>query len=419
MPSKNTPQGILAVPAENRASKPDPMRKPNVNSSPTDRLLGLERERAWVTIDLNSLAHNVQVLQRWVGPRVEIMAVVKADAYGHGAIAATNTVLSAGATRLAVATLEEGIELRQANIDAPILVLGLLQNLVQMQIAVDHNLELTLCTLEQVERLAGAARASDRPLKVHINIDTGMSRLGVSWQDARSLVQQVYAHPSLELASIYSHFATADEPDPLWANRQHQRFNQVIAQIESLGRPLPPLHMANSAAILSNRNFHYDWVRPGLALYGLCPAEFLGDRLDLKPVLSVHARVAQIRTINPGEGVSYGHRFVAQRPTQVATVSIGYADGVPRRLSGQLSVMFNDQLIPQIGAITMDQLLLDVTETPRLKPGNMVTLLGTSQYSRKLAISAQDWADQLGTISWEILSGFRNRLPRITLPMTP
>ncbi|MEM9245898.1 MAG: alanine racemase [Cyanobacteria bacterium P01_F01_bin.153] len=378
---------------------------------------GLERERAWVTIDLNALAYNVQALQQWVGPRVEIMAVVKADAYGHGAIATAKTVLSAGATRLAVATLEEGIELRQANIDAPILVLGLLQNLMQMQIAVDHNLELTLCTLEQVERLAGAAKAGDRPLKVHINIDTGMSRLGVSWQDARSLVQQVYAHPSLELASIYSHFATADEPDPLWANRQHQRFDQAITQIESLGRPLPPIHMANSAAILSNRIFHYDWVRPGLALYGLCPADFLGDRLDLKPVLSVHARVAQIRTINTGEGVSYGHRFVAQRPTQVATVSIGYADGIPRRLSGQMSVIFNDQLIPQIGAITMDQLLLDVTEAPRLKPGNMVTLLGTSQYSEKLTVSAQDWGDQLGTISWEILSGFRNRLPRVTLPV--
>ncbi|MGD1852554.1 MAG: alanine racemase [Cyanophyceae cyanobacterium] len=398
------------------------MRKPNLNSSPADGLPGLERERAWVTSDLNALAYNVESLQRWVGPRVELMAVVKADAYGHGAIATAKTVLAAGATRLAVATLEEGIELRQADIDAPILVLGLLQNLVQMQIAVDYDLELPLCPLDQVERLAGAATGSARPLKVHLNIDTGMSRLGVPWQEARSLVQGVYAQPTLELASIYSHFATADESDSLWANRQHQRFEQAIAQIKSLlkslDRPLPPLHMGNSAAILNNRIFHYDWVRPGLALYGLCPAEFLSDRLPLKPVLSVHARVAQIRTIHPGEGVSYGHRFVAQRPTQVATVSIGYADGIPRRLSGQLSVIFNDQLIPQIGTITMDQLLLDVTDAPDLRVGNMVTLLGTGQYSENLAISAQDWADTLGTISWEILSGFRHRLPRVILPAT-
>ncbi|MEM9771533.1 MAG: alanine racemase [Cyanobacteria bacterium P01_D01_bin.73] len=398
------------------------MRKPNINSSSVDQLRGLDRERAWVTIDLNALAHNVKSIQRWVGDRVEIMAVVKADAYGHEAITTAKTVLEAGATRLAVATLEEGIQLRQAEIDAPIVVLGLLQNLAQIQIAVDHNLELTLCSLEQVERLAGAAKSVDYQLKVHLNIDTGMSRLGVAWHDARSLVQQIYEYPSLELASIYSHFATADEPDPLWANRQHQRFEQAIAQIESLGRPLPPLHMANSAAILSNRIFHHDWVRPGLALYGVCPAEHLGDRIDLKPVLSIHARIAQIRTINPGEGVSYGHRFVAQRPTQVATVSIGYADGIPRRLSGQLSVIFDDQLIPQIGAITMDQLLLDVTDVPKLKPGGMVTLLGTSQHlknsgSENLRISSQDWADTLGTISWEILSGFRHRLPRITLPV--
>ena len=410
-PPETTPQAILAVPEENRTG--NPMGNPN----PMDRLSGLDRQRAWVTVDLAALAHNVRSLQQWVGPGVKLMAVVKADAYGHGAIATAKTVLDAGATWLAVATLEEGIQLREAHINAPILVLGLIQNPTQIQSLMDYDLEPTLCTFDQAERMATVATACKRSLPVHLNIDTGMSRLGVPWQDARSLVQRVYQLPSLQLSSLYSHFATADEPDPIWPQRQHQRFEQAIAQIKALGRPLPPLHMANSAGILSDRAFHYNWVRPGLALYGICPAPHLGDRISLKPVLSVHARVTQIRTINPGEGVSYGHRFVAQRKTRVAAVGIGYADGVPRNLSGQLSVLFQTHLIPQIGSITMDQILLDATDTPELRSGDVVTLLGTTGAGLSdHSISAQDWADQLGTIPWEVLCSFKHRLPRITLP---
>ncbi len=384
----------------------------------------LNQERAWVTVDLQALTHNVRSLKDWVGPHVELMAVVKADAYGHGAIATSKTVLAAGATWLAVATLEEGVQLREAGIQAPILVLGFIHTAPQTQALLDYNLDTTLCTLDQAEELAAATQSNE--LRVHLNIDTGMSRLGVPWQEARSLVERVYELPNLQLVSLYSHFATADEPDPLWPKRQHQRFEQAIADIKPLfeaqQRPMPWLHMANSAGILSDRAFHHDLVRPGLALYGICPADFLGDRISLKPVLSVHARVTQIRTIAPGEGVSYGHRFVANRPTRVAAVGIGYADGVPRNLSGKFSALFKSHVIPQIGSITMDQILLDATDVPELQSGDVVTLLGCSGVNGgngdrpSQTINAQDWANALGTIPWEILTGFKHRLPRITLP---
>ena len=430
IPPEIQPHAILAVPEENRTGKP----------SALNRLSSLDQERAWVTVDLEALAHNVRSLKTWVGSTVDLMAVVKADAYGHGAIAITKTALASGANWLAVATLEEGIQLREAGIQAPILVLGFIQNAVQIKSLIDFNLDPTLCTLDQAERLAEVAahypspknspknslQNGDRPtpLRVHLNIDTGMSRLGVPWPEARSLVERIYQLPSLKLVSVYSHFATADEPDILRPRRQRKRFEQAIApiitQIQDLAtgqnQPLPKFHMANSAAILSDRAFHYDLVRPGLAIYGICPAKHLSDRLELKPVLSVHARVTQIRTIAPGEGVSYGHRFIAQRPTRVAAVGIGYADGVPRNLSGQLSVLFQNQLVPQIGSITMDQILLDATDVPDLHSGDVVTLLGNAEGGGDRTISAQDWADQLGTISWEILCGFKHRLPRITLP---
>lgn len=373
----------------------------------------LQRERAWVEINLGALQHNVRHLKAWVGDRVELLAVVKADAYGHGAATVARSALAAGAAWLAVATIEEGGQLREAGIDAPILVLGAAHTPEQIKALLHWQLQPTLCTMQQSFTFAEVLRSLGRSLPVHLNIDTGMARLGTRWTEGAAWVQWVARSPLLPLASLYSHFATADEPDPTVMHLQYDRFQTCLQAVRASGLALPKLHIANSAALLVDRAYHFDRVRAGLALYGLAPAPHLAGILPLRPVMSVKARITQIKAIEPGEGVSYGHRYVADRPTRVAVVGIGYADGVPRNLSNQMQVLIRGRRVAQIGSITMDQLMLDVTDLPDdLMPGEVVTLLGEDGGDR---IGAEDWANLLGTIAWEILCSFKHRLPRVTV----
>lgn len=368
----------------------------------------LRCERAWVEVNLDALAHNVRQLKQR-SPQVQLMAVVKADAYGHGAVVVAQTVLNHGATWLAVATIPEGIELRQAGITAPILVLGVTRTPEQVQAIARWQLQPTLSTPKQALFFS---KALDSLLPVHLKFDTGMSRLGVPWQEAAGFVEFVNRLPNLAIASLYSHLAMADSLDPTVTQQQHVRFQQVVEQIQRAGIPLPMLHLANSAATLSNPALHYNLVRVGLALYGLYPGEHLKPVVDLKPVLQVRARVTQVKTIPAGTGVSYGYQFVAKRSLPLAVVGIGYADGVPRNLSNGMTVLIRGQPVPQIGAITMDQLMLDVSDIPDLQAGEVVTLLGRDGNEQ---ISANDWAKTLGTISYEIVCGFKHRLPRVPI----
>lgn len=381
-------------------------------SSQGFRLSSAVCQRAWVEIDRAALIHNVQQLKQILSPRTELMAVVKADAYGHGAVAVAETTLEAGAAWLAVATLQEGIQLREAGITAPILVLGASNTAGEVEAIAHWKLQPTLCNVEQAWLFSEELAQLGQTLPVHLNIDTGMSRLGTSWQQATGFVKRVRQLPHLQLASLYSHFATADDPDRAVMNLQHQRFRNAIAQLKAEGIPLPRLHIANSAATLCDRALHYDLARVGLALYGLYPAPHLRPVVDLKPVLQVKARVTQVKTIPAGTGVSYGYKYVADREMAIAVVGIGYADGVPRNLSNRLEVVIRGQKVRQVGAITMDQLMLDVSNIPDLHPGEVVTLIGGEG---PLAISADDWAETLGTISWEILCGFKHRLPRVRI----
>jgi alanine racemase len=371
----------------------------------------MQRERAWVEIDLTALAHNIQQLLRLLAPTTELMTVVKADAYGHGAVTVAQTVLQAGASWLGVATIPEGIELREAGITAPILVLGATHTAEQIRAIAQWKLQPTLCTPKQALVFSDALK--NRQLSVHIKLDTGMSRLGMPWTEAVEFVQLVQRLPNLSIASIYSHLATADDPDPTIMRQQQQRYETAIRACGfDFTGPHPKFHLANSAATLTDANLHYDLVRTGLVTYGIYPAEHLKDRLDLRPVLQVKARVTQVKTIQPGTGVSYGYKFVADRETQIATVGVGYADGVPRNLSNKMTVLIRGQRVPQIGSITMDQLMLDVSNIPALQEGEVVTLLGQDGNER---ILADDWANLLGTISWEILCGFKHRLPRVAV----
>ena len=374
-------------------------------------------DRAWVEIDLAALAHNVSQLKSLLSPATALLAVVKADAYGHGAIAVAQTVLQSGASWLGVATVLEGIELREAGIAAPILILGATHIPEQVQAITHWRLQPTLCSPKQALVFSETLKSSNgtAPIPVHIKIDTGMSRLGPSWQQASEFVQLVQRLPNLYIASIYSHLATAESVDQTVMRQQQSRFEQAIAQIrkaEASHSLLPALHLANSAATLTDPALHYNMVRVGLSLYGLYPAAHLQQVIELKPALQVKARITQVKTIPPGTGVSYGHQFITKQEIRLAVVGIGYADGVPRNLSNKMTVLLRGQQVPQIGTITMDQLMLDVSSIPDTQPGEVVTLLGRQAEE---CIWADDWATQLGTISWEILCGFKHRLPRVAV----
>lgn len=370
----------------------------------------VNRQRAWVEIDLNALAGNVSAIKSFLAPQTRLMAVVKADAYGHGAVTVARTALAHGADCLAIATLAEGVELRQAGINAPILILGAINAVEDIKAVAVWSLEPTICNIDQALVFNRTLATVGKSLKVHLKLDTGMSRLGTNWQQAVSFAQSVNTLSQLKIASIYSHFSTADELDPSIMNLQHQRFNYALTQLKNVGIVPPQIHLANSAATLSDRSCHYDLVRVGLAIYGLYPATHLQQTIPLKPVLQVKAKITQVKTIPPGEGVSYGRKFVTHQETKVAVVGIGYADGIPRNLSNQLKAIVRGQLVSQIGSITMDQLMLDITNMNDIEPGEIVTLIGQQN---NLKITAEDWADKLNTISWEILCGFKHRLPRI------
>jgi alanine racemase len=371
-------------------------------------------QRAWVEINLGALSDNVFSLKKLLLPGTQLMAVVKADAYGHGAIAVAQTALKSGASWLGVATVPEGIELRKAGVEAPILILGATNTQEQVEAIVRWQLQPTLCSLKQALVFSDILEAIkiESPLQVHLKLDTGMSRLGIHWLDCTQFVQLVARLPHLNINSVYSHLATADSPDNTVMKQQHQRFESAIAQIKEIGIEVPCLHLANSAGTLSNKSLHYDMVRVGLAVYGLYPSVHLHSSVDLKPVLQVKARVAHVKTIEKGSGVSYGHTFIAKKQMRLAVVGIGYADGIPRNLSNKMQVLLRGVKVPQIGAITMDQIMLDISTIPDVQEGEIVTILGREGNEQ---ISVEDWANQLNTISWEILCSFKHRLPRLTV----
>ena len=384
--------------------------------------------RAWLEINPLALIHNIQQLRSLLSPTTELMAVVKANAYGHGAILVAQTALKHGVTSLAVATIAEGQELREAGIKAPILLLGAVNTPEEIRAIAQYHLEPNLSTLQQAKlfsaTLTNSGKSkeewalptllksnSGKSLPVHINIDTGMSRLGMPWQEVGELIQLVQSLPGLELASIYSHLATAEDTDSTVRQQQQQRFQKIIDICQTIG--LPPhvkFHLANSAGTLVDAGLHYDRVRVGLSLYGLYPSPHLQSLLSLQPVMAVKARVALVKPLAAGTGVSYGYKFFAPQDILIAVVGIGYADGVPRLLSNKMQVLIRGRLVPQIGSITMDQLMLDVSAIPDLQPGEIVTLIG--QDGDRI-ITADDWAEAIDTISWEILCSFNSRLPHL------
>jgi len=387
---------------------------PDSSPSPCWGASGLERQRAWVQVDPDAIAANARTLVRRLQSRTRLMAVVKADGYGHGAVTVARAALEGGAHCFGVATLAEGIELRQAGIEAPVLVLGSLSQAEELRSCLQWQLMPTISGMREALLCQNLATGQGRPMALQLKLDTGMARLGADWQEGPRLVAAIQGLECVELAGVYSHLASADLPsgeDGGLTACQQRRFESVLSSLRQQQLDPGCLHLANSAGTLRSTDLHYDMVRVGLTLYGHRPAGHLGEDLLLQPAMHLRARVSLLREVGSGVGVSYGHRFRTSRPSRLAVVSIGYADGVPRQLSNQLEVLFAGQRLPQVGAITMDQLILDATDCPTLEVGDVVTLLGRDGDDE---ITPADWSERCATIPWEILCGFKHRLPRLS-----
>ena len=371
------------------------------------------RQRAWLEVSDSAIEANARALKRHLGPSCDLMAVVKADGYGHGAETVAKASVRGGATSFGVATLQEGIDLRNAGLDQPVLVLGHLSQPDDLRACLQWRLMPTLSSMREALLCQNLADSSGRRFPVQLKLDTGMTRLGCDWKEGNRLAHAIQQLDQLHLCGIYSHLALADgERDGHAAQvttLQEERFESITRELRS---PTLKRHLANSAGTLRDSRLHHDLVRVGLALYGHCPSEHLDGILNLEPALSVKAKVSLIREVPPGVGVSYGHRFVTKRPSRLAVVSIGYADGVSRCLSCRIHALHDGHTLPQVGAITMDQLILDATEHKGLESGDVVTLLGRDG---EQTISPRSWAELADSIPWEVLCSFKHRLPRLVI----
>lgn len=376
---------------------------------------------AWADIDLSAVAHNVELLTRAVAP-ASVTAVVKADGYGHGAERIAKVALEAGATTLAVALVDEGVELRDSGVLAPILVLSE-QPLDDLGRVVENGLTPTVYRPETIDALAALAPVAG--VGVHVKIDTGMQRVGASPDAAAQLVASVDAAKGLRLEGLFTHLAVADEPDRPETDRQLDRFDALLDALFTGPlkgrRSTITVHAANTAGALAVPRSRYDAVRIGIALYGVSPGPHL-DRLvaDLRPAMALRARVSYVKAVRAGTAVSYGHHHTFTADTDVATVPIGYADGVRRRLGlMNTDVLIRGRRHPMVGVVTMDQLMVDVGSgrgtDDAVQVGDTVTLIGSDGHDR---ITAADWAERLDTIGYEIVTGVGARVPRIEVRHT-
>ena len=363
----------------------------------------------YATVNLAALAHNLSCITRYLSPHCEILAIVKANAYGHGAVETAQALVRQGIGRFAVASLDEGIALRHAGINASIVVLGAL---FEQQIAdlVANTLTPVISDGRILSSLTKAARSHQAPYPIHLKVETGMGRLGFSPEELLSLLDCSLVRSPLQVEGLMTHLADADGKDTAFTEQQLGIFRTVLAQVKQRGVTLPFVHTANSAAIVRFPAAHFSLVRPGIMLYGYHTLPTTVPAPDLKPVLSLHTTIAQLRTIPRGGSVSYNGTFVATRPTRIAVLPIGYADGYSRRLSHRGSVLIQGRRAPIVGLVCMDMIMVDVTDLAPVHVGETATLIGQQGGE---SIWADEVADWIGTIPYEVLCGIGSRVPRL------
>lgn len=369
--------------------------------------------RTWAQIDLDALKSNIKAIRKITSPKAMVMAVVKADAYGHGAVECSKLLLENGADRLAVSCYDEAFQLRRAGISAPILILGASFD-EDADGIVEHDITACVFSYGFAEKISQAAVKQNKTAKIHIKLDTGMSRIGyVSGVDDEKIADEILKIASLEnieIEGIFSHFSTSDEADSSYTELQFSRFNTVCALLEVKGLHIPVKHIANSAAIIMYPETHLDMVRAGNILYGLYPSDEVDKtKLPLKPVMTLKSRITMVKDLCENRGVSYGKMYITDSNTKIATVPIGYADGYTRMLNGKAKMLVHGQTVDVIGKICMDQCMINVTNVHNINTGDEVIVFGAE------TVTADDMASWLGTINYEIVCMISKRIPRIYL----
>lgn len=373
----------------------------------------MELNRAvWAEINLDNLAHNISEVRRVTNKGAKVTAVIKADGYGHGASEIAKTLLENGADRLAVATLTEAVSLRKRYKEVEILVLGFTEE-ESIDLAIQNNLIQTIYTIDQAKKFNERAKKLDKVLKIHIKLDTGMTRIGMmSTDETVGEIEEILKFDYLDIEGIYTHFALADDKNKDFTHKQVENFKYVIEKLKERDIKIPIEHVSNSAAIIDLSEYNFDMVRAGVMLYGLYPSDEVShEAVKLKEVMSLHAKITRVENVTKNTGVSYGHKFITGEDSKIASLPLGYADGYSRSLSFKAETIIKNKnkKAPVIGRICMDQCMIDVTGVD-VKVGDEVILFGSDDY---FTISINDIAEQLGTINYEIVCMINKRVPRV------
>jgi alanine racemase len=364
-----------------------------------------EMHSTWVDVDLSAIKNNISyVLDR---SKVQVMAIVKANAYGHGAVPVAQAALEAGASWCGVARASEALELRRAGLDCPILILGYTPKARYGEM-IAHQVSMTFWDIQQIEEISATASQLGKEAKLHLDVDTGMSRLGVEPDEVVGLLEAIAHLPNVQVEGLFTHFARADEADPAPTDIQEELFHGLMKKLESAGIHIPLIHVANSAASLTRPSVYFDCIRLGIAMYGLHPSSECLLPLGFRPALTWKSVLSQVKTLPPGRGISYGHEYVTSREERIGTVPVGYADGF-RRVSGN-QVLVAGRKVPVVGRVTMDQIMVQLDAVPEAIVGEEVMLLGAQGES---SITAEDVASRWGTINYEVTSGIAHRVARI------
>ena len=377
----------------------------------------IAEKRAWAEISLDAIENNIRRIREYVQPQTKILGVVKADAYGHGYLEVAKTLLGGGADCLAVACIDEAVQLRRCGIQCPILILGHTANEYAGQL-VEEDIIPSCFSYELASCISRAAVKQNKRAKIHIKIDTGMSRVGFRYTEDEILNQKTVdtilkmaVLPNVDIDGIFTHFAVADEKDDDYTYLQFKRFQRICDRLQENGLHIPLRHCCNSAALIRFPEMHMDMVRPGIILYGLRPSDFVDcSRLHLQPAMQFKARITNLKEVEAGVSVSYGRKFQTEKTTKIATVPVGYADGYSRILSQKAQMIAGNQLCNVVGNICMDQCMIDVTNVNNIAIGDDVIMFGKSD---DIELPVESLAEKMGTINYEILCVIGKRIPRV------
>jgi len=365
----------------------------------------------WVEINLDAIANNVKNIKKLIGEKKELMAVVKGNAYGHDILEIASVVLNNGATRLAVARLEEGVFLRKSGITVPILVLGLTLK-QQAELLVSYNITPTVSEYEMIEKLSDSVFKEGKIVKVHLKVDTGMGRIGISPNHVLNFIKKVKVLKNVEIEGIFTHFSVADEKDKTYTEKQFKKFMEVLTILEKEEIRIPVKHVGNSATLLDLPHMWLDLVRPGISVYGLYPSREVQKTVKLIPAHSFKTRIVFLKELSTGESIGYGRTYATKKKrTVVASLPVGYADGYNRLLSNQGQALVRGKRVSVIGRVCMDQTMIDVTDLPQVEIGDEVVLWGRQGQEE---ISVEEIADKIKTINYEVVHmPDKKRVPKL------